>query len=70
MSKLVLDEFFSGEPLNGTGDYYFETLPRSPNSPLEINDAETFDAVTNGQADEQPQTPISTAPGISSLQYI
>lgn len=69
MSKLVLDEFFSGEPLNGTGDYYFETLPRSPNSPLEINDAETFDAVTNGQPDEQPQTPISTAPESTAVNY-
>ncbi|GLV41629.1 mextli [Carabus blaptoides fortunei] len=70
MSKLVLDEFFSGEPLNGgtAGEFYnFETLPRSPVSPLETNDAETFDAVTNGQSDEQTQ--ISTAAEPTAVNY-
>lgn len=68
-SKLVLDEFFSGVPINDVSDFYnnFEALPRSPMSPLESNENEQNSAeiLPNGQLDETfsssvPNNPVAT----------
>lgn len=63
MSKLVLDEFFSGEPINGVGEFYnFETLPRSPMSPNPQESLDVEQVEVNGQSDETSNaTPATVA---------
>lgn len=59
-SKLVLDEYFSGEPLQDVGQFYsFDSLPQpiaptSNVSDVPLSPPESPNVITNGQNDDPP----------------
>ncbi|XP_022912052.1 eukaryotic translation initiation factor 4E-binding protein Mextli isoform X2 [Onthophagus taurus] len=71
-SKLILDEYFSGEPIQDIGQFYsFDSLPQAeivlpvsePLSPPES--LPSPNVVPNGQVEEPPQTPTLRRPHTS-----
>lgn len=60
-SKLVLDEYFSGEPLQDVGQFYsFDSLPQpiaptgSNTTDIPLSPPASPNVVTNGQNDDPP----------------